>query len=243
VVTAAIVGDGTTEDVWSPWLVEQRWPQVDLAAVAGRRVIVLAAHPDDEVLGVGGLMVRLASLQHDIVVVWATDGEASHPGSMAMPESQLGQTRREESRRAIAQLGVTPTSLRHLGLPDGGLASADHALYAELSRLVRPDDLVIAPWSQDGHPDHDVLGATAAMLGSVTWHYPIWMWHWAVPGDLRVPWQRLHSSKVVDVNTKAAAISAFTSQVEPLGPAVEDAAILPPHVVARFIRPYEWIFT
>jgi LmbE family N-acetylglucosaminyl deacetylase len=242
-VTATIIGEGTTEAVWAPWLVEQRWPHLDLAAVAGKRVIVLAAHPDDEVLGVGGLMVRLASQHHEIVLVWATDGEASHPGSQTMSQAQLRQTRREESQQAIARLGIIPTSMHHLGLPDGGLASAGQTLPAALSDLLRPDDLVIAPLPYDGHPDHDALGLAASMLGLLTWYYPIWMWHWAVPGDLRIPWQRLHTSKVPDVDVKAAAMSAFTSQVEPLGPAFEDGAILPPHVVARFLRPCEWIIT
>jgi LmbE family N-acetylglucosaminyl deacetylase len=243
VVAAAIVGDGTTEDIWSPWLAEQQWPHLDLTCVAGRRVVVLAAHPDDEVLGVGGLMVTLASRGHELVIVWATDGEASHPGSTVTSQSRLRQIRRGESRNAIAQLGLSPSSTHHLELPDSRLASSQPALRAALSRIARADDLVIAPWYQDGHPDHDTLGATAASCGARTWHYPIWMWHWAAPDDARVPWQRVRVSALADVRAKAAAISKFVSQVEPLGPAAGDAAILPPPVVARFLRPYEWIIT
>jgi LmbE family N-acetylglucosaminyl deacetylase len=243
VVAATIVGDGTPEDVWSPWLAQQRWPHLDLTSVAGRRVVVLAAHPDDEILGVGGLMVTLASRGHEIVLVWATDGEASHPDSTCTSKSDLRQARREESRAAIAQLGLNPTSTHHLKLPDSRLASSERALRAAVSRIVRADDLVIAPWYQDGHPDHDMIGATAASCASLTWHYPIWMWHWAAPADARVPWQRLRVSRIADVRAKAAAISKFVSQVVPLGPAVEDAAILPPHIVTRFLRPYEWIIT
>jgi LmbE family N-acetylglucosaminyl deacetylase len=243
VVTATIAGDGTAEAVWSPWLAGQRWPQVDLRSVLGKRVVVFAAHPDDEVLGAGGLMVKLGARGHEVVLVWATDGEASHPGSTAVSESQLRRLRREESRNAIAQLGLTPASTHHLGLPDGQLASYDDELRAAVARILRPDDLVIAPWSCDGHPDHDALGAAASSGGALTWQYPIWMWHWALPDDARVPWQRVCASKVPDVGAKAAAISRFASQVKPLGLALEDAAILPPHVVARFLRPDEWLFT
>lgn len=39
-----------------------------------------------------------------------------------------------------------------------------------------------------------------------------------------------------------AAIAAFPSQIAPLGPAPDDAAILPPHVLARFTRPFEMLF-
>jgi hypothetical protein len=41
--------------------------------------------------------------------------------------------------------------------------------------------------------------------------------------------------------SKAAAIAEFTTQIEPLGPAPGDAAILPPHVVARFARSFEMV--
>lgn len=242
-VSPTIVGDGTSEAIWRPWLAAESWPALALSPVSGRRVVVLAAHPDDEVLGVAGLMSRLALLGHELVVVWATDGEASHPGSTAMSAQELGRRRREESRRALARLGVAPSATHHLGLPDGSLSSLRRTLRAELGRIVGADDLVIAPWREDGHPDHEALGEEACLLGAVTWQYPIWMWHWARPADDRVPWDRFRAAAVADVESKAAAISMFGSQVEPLGPAVEDAAILPPHVVARFLRAYEWLIT
>jgi LmbE family N-acetylglucosaminyl deacetylase len=240
---ATIVGAGTLEATWSPWLAAQAWQPLDTSIARGRRIVVLAAHPDDEILGVAGLMVTLAGLGHEIVVVWATDGEASHPGSTAMSAEQLRDVRRSESLHALAALGVAPAATHHLGFPDGSLGGAHEDLRVALARLVTPDDLVIAPWCEDGHPDHDAVGEAARMLGATAWHYPIWMWHWAAPGDGRFPWDRVRVSPVADVDAKAAAISMFTSQVEPIGPAPEDAAILPPHVVARFVRPYEWIVT
>jgi LmbE family N-acetylglucosaminyl deacetylase len=243
VVTAAIVGDGTTEARWLPWLASRSWPRLDLTEVSGRRVVVLAAHPDDEILGVGGLMVRLATLGHSIGIVWATDGEASHPDSSAISRTELGTLRRDESRRALDDLRLRPAFVHHLGLPDGGVAGARDILRTELRRIVAPGDLVIAPWSFDGHPDHDALGEEATSIGSLTWHYPIWMWHWATPDDERVPWERCRLSAVPNRRTKKAAISRFKSQVQPVGPADVDAAILPPHVVARFLRRHELVIT
>jgi hypothetical protein len=59
-----------------------------------------------------------------------------------------------------------------------------------------------------------------------------------------VPW---HRARRIDLppaarTAKAAAIAAFPSQTAPLGPAAADAAILPPHVLARFARPFEVVF-
>jgi LmbE family N-acetylglucosaminyl deacetylase len=241
-VSAEIVGDGTPETDWAPWLAGQDWAALDLAAASRRRIVVLAAHPDDEVLGVGGLIARLAATGHSIVVVWATDGEASHPRSTAVSPDEMRSRRREESRRALAHLGVQPEATHHLGLPDGRLETCRGRLRDQLSEIVDSDDLVLAPWARDGHPDHDVVGAVGSTLGSVRWQYPIWMWHWAAPGDWEVPWPQLRSVTIPDYRAKAEAIAMFTSQVEPLGPSVDDAAILPPHVVSRFTRPFELVF-
>ena len=54
---------------------------LDLPAVAQRyaRVLVLSAHPDDETLGVGGLLADLADAGAAVSVLVATDGERSHP--------------------------------------------------------------------------------------------------------------------------------------------------------------------
>lgn len=239
-MTVEIAEDGTAESEWQSWLGSRDWPALD-AVEPGRRVVVVAAHPDDEVLGVAGLLSRLAR-HHPIVVVWATDGEASHPHSTAVAPSELARIRRAESRRALTRLGIAPVSARHLGLPDSGLADREHDLRRELERLVTPYDIVIAPWAHDGHPDHEAAGRAARSLGTTCWEYPIWAWHWAGPDDPRVPWQSLRLVPGVDTERKAAAICEFASQVQPLGPDPADAPILPPQVLAHFTRPFEVVF-
>jgi hypothetical protein len=69
------------------------------------------------------------------------------------------------------------------------------------------------------------------------------MWHWAGPGDERVPWER---ARRIDLALpvqakKKAAMDEFRSQIEPLGPAPGDAPILPPAVLARFSRSFETV--
>jgi LmbE family N-acetylglucosaminyl deacetylase len=242
-VSPVIAGRGTPESLWRPWLDAGRWPPLDLDRLAGRRVVVLAAHPDDEVLGVGGLLAALASGGSEIVAVWATDGEASHPGSRAFEAEQLGKLRREESRRALTALGVIPTQSVVLGLPDGALGENVPALRTAIRDAVEPDDIVLAPWRRDGHPDHEAVGEVAAEVATTLLEYPIWMWHWAIPDDSRVAWSRLRAVVVPDQPAKARAIDAFDTQVRPIGREPEDAAILPPHVVARFLRPVEVVFS
>jgi LmbE family N-acetylglucosaminyl deacetylase len=242
-VSAVIAGCGTPESLWRPWLDAVRWSLLDLDRLAGRRVVVLAAHPDDEVLGVGGLLTALSAGGSEIVAVWATDGEASHPGSRALDAEQLRALRREESQRALAALGVVPARSVVVGLPDGGLGENLPALREVIRDVVEPDDVVLAPWRLDGHPDHEAVGEVAAAVATTLLEYPIWMWHWAVPDDSRVPWSRWRTVAVPDQPVKARAIDTFDTQVRPIGDEPEDAAILPPHVVARFLRPTEGVFS
>ena len=51
------------------------------AALDGERVVVVAPHPDDEVLAAGGLMRWMACRGREVLVVGVTDGEASHARS------------------------------------------------------------------------------------------------------------------------------------------------------------------
>jgi LmbE family N-acetylglucosaminyl deacetylase len=240
-VRTAIAGRGTAEVEWAGWLNSRAWPALDLSTLPhSGRACVVAAHPDDEVLGAAGLITRLAHIGVEIAVVWATDGEASHPGSTVMSAETLGRARRAESRAALARLGIAPTATHHLALPDGQVRPHIGQLHRELAKIVDPDDLVIVPWEGDGHPDHEAVADAAVELGATRLQYPIWMWHWATPADSRVPWGRFHHCVVDNVSRKARAIQEFSTQVRPLGPAEEDATVLPANVLARFLRPDEW---
>jgi LmbE family N-acetylglucosaminyl deacetylase len=244
VKTAMIEGLGTPEVEWRTWLDHHPFAGLELEAASGRDVVVVAAHPDDEVLGVGGLLRRLADAGSALTFVWATDGEASHPQSQVYTRPQLASLRRGEAGAAIGALGLRPRATHHLGLPDGELSANVDELTAALREVTGPDALVLAPWRHDGHPDHEATGRAAdAVEAWECWQYPIWMWHWAAPRDGRVPWDTAHRSEVADPVGKAQAIAMFGTQVAAIGPAPEDAAILPPHVVARFTRRFEVVFT
>lgn len=239
-MVTAIEGAGTSEDTWRDWAAMAGWPALPLAPAVPP--LVVAPHPDDEVLGAGGLLALLR--EAEVVVV--TGGEASHPGSTVHPPERLAAIRRDETAEALRRLGLPETAVRHLGQPDGGVDEA--ALTAYLAARLTPGRWCLATWRGDGHPDHEAVGRAAASAcaatGAVLLEYPIWAWHWARPGDARVPWERAYRIDLTEpaCQAKERAILAFPSQIEDLGPAPEDAAILPPHVLARFRRPFEVVF-
>lgn len=237
---------GTPE---SAWLSDRRWdhvPAVPPAAFDAERLIVLAAHPDDETLGVGAMVADSAAVGAEVVVVLATDGSASHPDSSLWTPDRLGRLRQEEFRHAVGVLA--PQARVHLlGLGDGTLGADADLLRRRLTAAL-PDplpgrEMILAPYVDDGHPDHDALGAAAAELaaarGARLWHYPIWLWHWADPEEF--PWPRALAVPPSPraLHAKAAATAAHRSQVAPLSPLPGDETLLPPHVLTRFARVVE----
>jgi LmbE family N-acetylglucosaminyl deacetylase len=241
VVKPIVVAEGTPETDWREWPAMSSWPRLVLDPA--EPPLVVAPHPDDEILGVAGLMATLG--RADLVAV--TDGEASHPDSTVHTRAELAAIRRAETAEALSRLGLREPVVHRLGQPDGGID--EQAVAERLTALLTPGRWCLATWRADGHPDHEAVGRAAATACAATGarllEYPIWAWHWAVPGDPAVPWHRACRIDLTPdvMAAKAAAIAAFPSQIAALGPAEADAAILPPHVLARFTRPFEVVFT
>lgn len=187
----AIEQPGTDEADWRAWAGLHRLPVADLTGWA--RVLVLAAHPDDEVLGVGGTMALLAAAGTRLRLVSVTDGEASHPGH---PDPAALATRRAaETASALRVLGAQASEVIRLGFPDTRVAAREDDLAARLRDLASDCDAVLAPWDQDVHADHEAVGRAARRASPLTVWYPVWTWHWARPGDPRVPWSTPSASR------------------------------------------------
>ena len=121
------------------------------------RILVLAAHPDDETLGAGGTLARNAG-QAEAIRVWiATDGTGQE-GVAPETAGAYGTKRREEAGRAAAALGLEPPRFGGLGdrtLSGEGWRALDASIRAELEEF-RPD-LVLCPSPAELHPDHRAL--------------------------------------------------------------------------------------
>jgi LmbE family N-acetylglucosaminyl deacetylase/SAM-dependent methyltransferase len=244
---------GTSEDVWAASGVTGL-PQLplDAAELAGSTFIVLAAHPDDETLGAGGLMARVEALGADVRVLLCTAGEASHPASLTTTPERLAAQRLEEFGGGLAAL-LNDRKWQYLGLPDGGLADnrdqlryavqAEIGVVAAAGGLLPEQIVVVAPYRHDGHTDHDALGSVAAEVSAAGGYglleYPIWYWLWAEPTDPAWrSWLRFPLDPA-DRQAKAAAMAAHTSQVEPLSELPGDEVLLPPAFLAHFERSWE----
>ena len=160
-----------------------RWAPHDMPGL-----LVVAPHPDDEILGASALLGGALRAGSQITVLAVSDGEGSHIDVDQSPETaSLAEIRTAESRKALDLLadsiraaasptGVTseapgadgsarsPIVRERLRLPDGDVASYQEQLTEALVGALGgmpAGTVVAAPLPTDGHPDHDASGRAA----------------------------------------------------------------------------------
>jgi hypothetical protein len=71
--------------------------------------------------------------------------------------------------------------------------------------------------------------------------YPVWMWHWALPGEPAVPWDRAHAVPLsrAAIDRKCLAAKCFRS---PFEPSAAGPPVLPPSVLRRLLAVGEVVF-
>jgi LmbE family N-acetylglucosaminyl deacetylase len=116
-------------------------------------VLVIAAHPDDEVLGMGGTIAVHTDRGDAVRVLVVTDGSSTqYPG-----DAEIRSRKEAEARRAAAELGVD--DYVHLDLPDMRLDTLAHV---EVNRVVEEHvqdfaPVVVYTVQPDVNNDHRVL--------------------------------------------------------------------------------------
>lgn len=178
-------------------------------------LVVVAPHPDDETLTVGGLVQRTVAGGGIVQIVAVTDGGHADPERIGHDE--LAAVRREEQGAAVEALGVSASAIIRLGVTDGSVADHERDVVAALDGLLEPGSLVVAPWRHDVHPDHEAVGRCALMAarhaGCASWSSVFWAWHHpatVIDADrlVRVP------LSAAERRGKARAIAAHRSQLD-----------------------------
>jgi LmbE family N-acetylglucosaminyl deacetylase len=209
---------GTPVATWLGW--QQGFASLNLADCQG--ITIISPHPDDETLGLGATMAMLCAAGVDVQVVSVTDGGAAYPGLDDTERARLETTRRNEVRRSLSLLGAGEPV--RLGMPDGELCRHEDRLTESITALLAgfpAGRWCAATWRGDGHRDHEAVGRAAAKAatdtGAVLVEYPVWMWHWAGPGDPAVPWQRARRIELTAeaLKIKTLAAQCFPSQTRP----------------------------
>ncbi|MCA9113687.1 MAG: bacillithiol biosynthesis deacetylase BshB1 [Planctomycetaceae bacterium] len=186
----------------------------DLQPESPLDVLVVAPHPDDAEISVGGIILTARRQGLRVGVIELTNGEPTPHGS---PE-----IRREETAKATSLLDLSWRAC--LDLPNRSLTETTVARreLATVFRLCRPR-VILAPFSEDAHPDH--VAASQLVDSARFWSK---LSRTDLPGE---PWWpprlyhywsihlRIHPSPAVvidisqEIDQKMAAVRAYASQM------------------------------
>jgi N-acetylglucosamine malate deacetylase 1 len=131
--------------------------------VGGKRVLVLAPHPDDETLACGGTLLRHKSEGAALHWVIATDMTAETgytPARMAARDAEIGQVAQAFGFASVDRFGFATTRLDTLPLGDVVVA------VKRVVDRIKPD-VVYAPFAGDAHSDHTIVAKAAS--AAVKW--------------------------------------------------------------------------
>jgi LmbE family N-acetylglucosaminyl deacetylase len=210
---------GSAEAAWLRLLADRpRWSPPD------GPLIVVSPHPNDEVLGAGGLIHTWAATGRPVTIVSVTDGEAARP-----ERRRFDLIRREELKGALRKLCLTHVAVVRVGLPDGAVAGHANRLRNAVLALLEPGATLLAPYDHDGHCDHEAAGEVCCGLGRshgvTVARFPVETWsHAASPSLIAAPWVVFPLSFEAR-RAKARAVQCFASRQ--------------PCTVEPFARPYE----
>jgi LmbE family N-acetylglucosaminyl deacetylase len=242
-----------------PVVMQARQQRVRAAAVLRdvARVVVVAPHPDDDVLGCGGLLAAAAASGCDVRAIYVTDGGASHVGSPSFPPARLSAVREDEACAALAELGVTAAP-QFFRIPDGTLATMSADIAEKLTQRIADvivgrgerspvPTLVLGPWRRDPHPDHRaaaqlVHAACALAPHAALLEYRVWLDERGERADH--PSAEDGRAVAIEIGAyvgrKQAALAQHRSQ---LGQLIHDAEIdfvLPAGLIARAGEDWEY---
>ena len=128
-----LAGGGTPVEMWTRS--DRRFAPLNIEHCPA--LLLVAAHPDDETLGLGATASALAERGISVQVVAVTDGEAAYPED-AGGRTQLAETRRDETLAAAARLGLARPIF--LGIPDGEVTANEDRLQVELEAILAEID-------------------------------------------------------------------------------------------------------
>ena len=179
-----------------------------------KRVLVIAAHPDDEVLGCGGTVALHTKAGDHVTSVIMCEGESLRYG-----QNGVGQA--EHIRRAAAALGVC--DVRPLGFADQRLDTVP------LTELINPLDkivnevqpqIVYCQFGGDINRDHHLLfqATLVATRPTACWVQAVYAFDTASSTEWAFP-RTFVADTWVDISatleTKLAAMACYTSELRP----------------------------
>lgn len=113
-------------------------------------ILVIAPHPDDDVIGCGGSIILHTKKGDTVSIIYLTSGES---GDAKIPKSDLMTIRETEATDAAKSLGVSDTMFLH---KQDGWVTLTPSVLQQMTEIIRSKkpNIVYIPHKHDGHRDH-----------------------------------------------------------------------------------------
>ncbi len=226
----------------------------------GRRILVLAAHPDDEVVGCAAAIARARREGAEVHVAFLTDGVP--PASALWRWERGGRNLRaaqrwRESDASVARLGVAVGARQDIPsrMLKARLGETRQRLEALLDKLAA--DMIWAPAYEGGHQDHDAASFIASLLAvrAAVWEYSEYNF-----AQGRVAAQSFPNPNGTEIalaldpsesEAKRALLAVYASEAKNLGyvglaretfrPLARYDYTKPPHAGRAFYQRFQWV--
>ena len=178
-----------------------------------KRLLIVAPHMDDEVLGCGGIM-HMHTDKTQIYCLYATDGARSPAPLLPWTGSidpDITERRRHEALEVMGELGIPRENSIFLDFPDGKLMKNALLFKARLAEQVARIDpaVILVPFRYDLHPDHVAVhrgtrDAVLELAGSTILleYFIYYRWRLIESKDVR---QLISASRLLNIDISAVA--------------------------------------
>ena len=180
--------------------------------------MLIAPHPDDEALACSVILRKAVRAGAAIRVVYVTDG-GNNPWPQRVLErrwrlspsdrKRWGKLRRSEALAALCVLGIHPSDVQFLALPDQGLTDLllrdCNSALARLTQVIddwSPTDILV-PSLSDIHPDHNAVAVMMRLILADFLAGEVSQWNYLVHGHCPAFFDRAAELSASEVETAA----------------------------------------
>lgn len=183
--------------------------------------VIIAPHPDDEVIGCAGLIQVLVERGTPPHVVIMTGGEGSHRGCCEVSEERIIAERRQLALKVAGLLGIPIPHVHFLDYPDEHI-SIDHSETVNLQGLLKElhPSTIFVPHRGDVMPDHiqtaEIVKELMKEKEVSIYEYCVWMWYYNV---WNLDYKNAYILKMSHAmhQRKLLAIDQYTTSLAPCG--------------------------
>ena len=178
------------------------------------RIYVFAPHPDDEVFGAGGSILKWVEEGHEVHIIWFTDGRAGYrkareDGELEdneetrINEDQLAEKRLAEAAASAEVLGVKPENTHYLKFHDADLQNHIYDAVEKAIRIIKKPDRFVIPSDNNEHADHQATHDIAFKIAEKLDLNNIEFYVFSIYVPLKAEGEHLVKVKVGDLRFKA----------------------------------------